>query len=175
MTFAELNRGLPNWFESNAGSRRYFDRWNLVGLLLLPTLYWGLDLVWHTFFLNPRVLLLVNLVLQVVVSLAALLCWTIWNAKLARCASLPLTTLLGIYLGGPTYMLLSEWLLGAHVRTSSQELISTWVSLTLLFPMSTLSLSTYDLTLPAPFLTWFGVWMIGRIYSKRLHSHSSHA
>jgi hypothetical protein len=50
----------------------------------------------------------------------------------------------------------------------SDHLLSAWFVGTLLFPLTTLDFSTYDATLPAPFLSWLGVWLAGRIHARRL-------
>ena len=148
--------------------RRYSNRWNLVGLVLLPMLYWGLDLVWHVFLSRSTLLLLLaNLVIPLGVSLATLLCWRAWGTKLSQCAGLGFNTWLGIYASGPTYMLLQARLFEGHIgEPGFRGLVSTWAFITLLFPMTTFSFSTYDATLPAPFLTWLGVWLAGRIYAR---------
>jgi hypothetical protein len=147
-----------------------------VGLVLLPALYWGLDLIWHVFWSESRLLLLANLAIPVVVSLVALLCWTLWGDKLSECASLGklsprailgLSTFLGIYVSGPSYMLLETRVLQGHLG-SSEHVLSLWFFGTLIFPLTTLDFSTYDATLPAPFLTWLGVWLVGRIHARRL-------
>lgn len=145
---------------------RYFNRWNLVGLVLLPSLYWGLDLLWHAFLSDSRLLLLVNLVIPLMIALSAFLCWTAWDAKLSQCAGLASYTLLGIYVTGPTYVILQSRLLEGHVLSNSQELLSNWALTTLLFPITTFSISTYDATLPAPFLACLGVWLAGRIHKR---------
>ncbi len=153
----------------NALSRRYFNRWNLVGFVLLPSLYWGLDLLWHAFLSESRLLLLANLAIPLVIALGAFMCWMAWDANLSRCASLAFYTLLGIYVSGPTYMLLQARLFEGHVLSNSQGLLSTWTLTTLFFPITTFSFSTYDATLPAPFLTCLGVWLAGRIHKRSRH------
>jgi len=144
---------------------RYFNRWNLVGLVLLPTLYWGLDLLWHAVLSHSPLLLLANVVIPFAVSVGAFLSWKAWSSKLSQCASLGFLTWLGIYVSGPTYMLLQARLSQGHVWSGTQGPLSDWVFLTLAFPFTTFSFSTYDATLPAPFLTWLGVWLAGRIYA----------
>jgi hypothetical protein len=148
-----------------------------VGLVLLPAFYWGLDLIWHVFWSESPLLLLANLAIPVGVSLSALLCWTLWGDKLSECASLGklspsaivgLSTFLGIYVSGPSFMLLEARVLQGHLG-SSEQILSTWFIGTLLFPLTTLDFSTYDATLPAPFLTWLGVWLAGRIHARRLN------
>ena len=150
----------------NALLRRYFNRWNLVGLVLLPALYWGLDLLWHAFLSESPLLLVANLAIPLGSSLGAFLCWTVWDAKLSQCASLGFYTWLGIYVSSPTYMLLQARLFEGHVLSSSHGLLSDWAFATLWFPITTFSFSTYDATLPAPFLTWLGVWLAGRIHAR---------
>ena len=150
----------------NAVVRRYLNLWNLVGLVLLPALYWGLDLVWHALLPNSPLLLLANLAIPFVCAVGALLCWTAWDANLSQCAGLASYTLLGIYFSGPTYMLLQAQLFEGHVSSSSQGLLSDWALTTLFFPITTFSFSAYDATLPAPFLTCLGVWVAGRIHAR---------
>jgi len=143
-----------------------------VGLVLLPTLYWVLDLLWHAILSDSRFLLLVNLAIPFAVSVAAFLSWKAWRLKLSQCASLGFLTWLGIYVSGPTYMLLQARLFQGHVAWSGfHGPLSDWVLLTLAFPFTTFSFSTYDATLPAPFLTWLGVWLAGRIYATHFGSH----
>lgn len=137
--------------------------------MLLPALYWGLDLLWHIFFSNSPLLLCANLVLPLAVSLAAAVAWRVWSAKLSQCVGLGLCTLLGIYVTGPMYMLLQGWLFQAQEFPGGGpglwRLVLDWAITTVMFPITTLSFSTYDATLPAPFLTSFGVWLVGRRFS----------
>ncbi len=142
-----------------------------MGLVLLPTLYWGLDLLWHAVLSHSPLLLLANVVIPFAVSVGAFLSWKAWSSKLSQCASLGFLTWLGIYVSGPTYMLLQARLSQGHVWSSTQGPLSEWVFLTLAFPFTTFSFSTYDATLPAPFLTWLGVWLAGRIYATHFGPH----
>jgi hypothetical protein len=64
-------------------------------------------------------------------------------------------------------MLLETRVLQGHLG-SSEHVLSLWFFGTLIFPLTTLDFSTYDATLPAPFLTWLGVWLVGRIHARRL-------
>jgi hypothetical protein len=146
--------------------RRYFNRWNLLGLVLLPALYWSVDLLWHASVSELRLFLLVNLAIPLLIGLAAFLCWTLWDAHLSECAGLASYTLLGIYFSGPTYMFLLARLFQGHVPSNSPEFLSGWALTTLFFPMSTFVISTYDATLPAPFLTCLCVWLAGRIHAR---------
>lgn len=149
-----------------ASLKRYFDPWNLVGLALLPAAYWSLDLLWHAAFSESQFLLLANLIIPVAISSAALLCWRLWGAHLASCVSLGFCVWLGIYISGPAYMLLQVKFLPANSPQTFHELLSGWAITTLLFPISTWSISTYDATLPAPFLTWLGVWTAGKVHAR---------
>ena len=131
-----LIRFLPRTIRTmDARARRCFNSWNLVGLILLPAVYWGLDALWHVFFSNSRLLLLANLVIPIVLVLAAYLCWAAWGIKLSGCASPSLSTLLGIYLTGPTYLTLGDAISNGHMLSRSQELISSWASMTFMFPI----------------------------------------
>lgn len=147
--------------------------WGLAisGLIFLPLLYWSIDFAIHALMRHSAnglvVLFLLNVVLPCLVALSAVGCWKLVSGKDTQIDGLSLITLLGIYLTGPTYALLQSWLLQPQQLYSGNEnIFKIWLTLTLMFPLSTMSFSTYDLTLPAPFLTTLGIFLFGHLFAE---------
>jgi hypothetical protein len=139
---------------------------NLCGFLLLPWIYWAVDLLMHL--LPGGWFILGNVVMPVVVSFAAYGFYARWRGRLPweLIFVLAVATLVGIYLLGPLYVVVGSKLAWKPVGSSAIT-FREWVDLTFAFPISTLSLSTYDGTLPAPLFSAAGVAIAGVVFRAR--------
>jgi len=147
-------------------SLKWLARLSLTALFLLPCLYWSLDLLLHL--LEEPWYLLANFVLPVAISLVAYACCVCWGRRLGWGYVLGLSfgTWLGIWLLGPWYLLVGSHLVWEPVSgpgLSAHDAPSMMLS----FPfLSTVDVSTYDGSLPAPFFTAIGVVGAGWIYQR---------
>ncbi len=163
--------GAPSFLDSklNTGNR-FLNVWNCVGLLLLPSVYWSLDLLIHIIgeiLSRWQLFLLLWVGLPVIVILASITCWRRWRRQLSGCINPGFTTLLGIYISGPTYRIVSTWILSVIGNTSVviavSDKISEWALFTLIFPVSTMLFTIYEDGTPlSPFLTCLGVLFVSR-------------
>jgi hypothetical protein len=139
---------------------------SVLGLFLLPALYWAVDLLMHA--LPDPLFLFANIVLPVIVSFAAFRCFIWWPGRfhILMILVVAMITLITIWALGPTYMMVGSrlvWKPNIPTAFSFKE----WIDLTRNFGLSTLDISTYDGTLPAPLLAAGGIIVAGFVYRAR--------
>lgn len=163
----------PHYGSRSSGGRRmamrsFLKSWGLLGWVICPALFWlfhfcvrrvvPLETVWLWM---PAL----NLGVPLAVSIAALfLCWKFERLPESS-FELALPTILGIWVSAPTYFFFTSW--SATVLSNAAGYLDHisggfqgWLLMQCTFPLSTLSLLTYDGTLPAPFVLGIALFVL---------------
>jgi len=152
--------------------RRRLTREDMLRALLLAITYWGSCLAIHVLESALRWrywILVLTFVPPFLTALIALGLRVKRGVERLGGLGFPVLVLISIYILGPTYGIISEWILriqsGKPMVGSFGEKLVSCLLLTLIAPVSTFILSVYDGTPAGPFLASLGVWATMKVRS----------